>query len=384
MTVDNRIHIVSLMSMWLLIGGCGDLKPVTPFEPIRDGSELFGALTLNHRAVTLSMTSPYDTIRLVATPRNLRDEPLEGLPEATFRSVDTMYVQVSPDGLVQARMPTSGVPVIAELVTGDNIRHVDTAIVRVNAAVVPGSVASLKIESATPELSQLPMTTNADVIIELLYASFLGRPGLMSRTIRAIARDSAGNVVPDLEIEYVSLDPDNVKVDRRTGAVSRVNGPPGRVSIVVRTNAYGSILADTASFVVTGPMTNGFGIVYDEHGTPRIQYDEIIIRPGGYVLWTHTAPDSDPISVTFNDYDNDIVAVEELCSALGAFMEHFCESGNIAPYAATTDNLLQAIRIRQFPNAGTYSFTIPELTVHGRVRVVDDNDDLWDVMRNRR
>src|SRR5581483_2831555 len=82
----------------LLLGCSGD---VAPFQPKVNASadSLYWQLTLDVSAALLSTQSPYDTIRLVATPRDKNGNAITGLGPITFRSSDPGRVEVTPDGL---------------------------------------------------------------------------------------------------------------------------------------------------------------------------------------------------------------------------------------------------------------------------------------------
>jgi len=362
----------------LMLAGCGEVRRATPFEPVTDGTKLFGALTLDHRAINLSTTAPYDTIRLTAIPRNMRGEPLEGLPAPTFRSADTVSVWVTEDGLVQARRATSGVAVIAELVTGDNVRHADTAIVKVTAAATPPQLASFEITFDTPELAEWPMTSESGQLVEFLFL-LAGLPSPAARMVTVTARDDMGNPVAGLEIDYVSLDPDKVVLDRRTGVVEKVIGPPGEARVLARTTLYGTEFADTATVTILGPAVQTYLIQAGLDGSPMWHFTDLIIRPGGYVAWYYTFAGEPPLGVTFEDTTG-IEASPELCATLGVVMApHLCEGGDIAPYQGATA-VWEGARIRQFNQPGIYEFDTTH-GVRGRVRVVADDDPVWDTMR---
>lgn len=376
---SNRSRCLGVLTLCtLMLVGCGEIKRATPFEPVTDGSKLFGALTLDHRAINLSTTAPYDTIRLTAIPRNMRGEPLEGLPAPTFRSADTVSVWVTEDGLVQARRATSGVAVIAELVTGDNVRHADTAIVKVSAAATPPQLASFAITFDTPELAEWPITAESGQLAELFFL-LAGLPSPVSRMVTVTARDDIGNPVLGLEIDYISLDPDKVIVNRRTGVVEKVIGPPGEAKVLARTTAYGTVFADTATVTILGPVIQSYFIQQAPDGSPLWFFTDLIIRPGGYVAWYYSYAGGAPLGITFDDATG-VEASPELCATLGVFMApHFCEAGNIAPYQGDV-LLFDSTRIRQFNEPGIYDFNTTH-GVRGRVRVVADDDPIWDTMR---
>ena len=74
--------------------GCGELQPVAGYDPIIDPAQLYTSLTLNYGAVNLSTAPGYDTVRLVATPRNVLGMPMTVAASPTFTSCDTASVKV--------------------------------------------------------------------------------------------------------------------------------------------------------------------------------------------------------------------------------------------------------------------------------------------------
>jgi len=356
----------------LALGGCGDLQPVATFEPETDGAKLYGSLTLNHRAINLSTAAPYDTIRLTATPRNLRGEPLEGLPAPTFRSSDTVAVWVTPDGLVQARAATGGAQVIAEVVTGDNVRHADTAYVKVTSNPTPPKLASFSIAPESPEDSVWFMTSStmnwAYVAYGLLQAAGISFEPILP--LRAL--DSDGNPVLGLEVDYVSLAPANISLDRRSGTVQSVFGPPGKVTLIARTTAYGVAKADTTTVTVVAPMFHGFVLLEDEEGF-RIEPTEVTLRAGGYVSWFNVSTTGTAVGITFDD-PTDVEIAADLCTAFGGFMPAFCEDGDIAPFFDEIPSL--SVRYRQFLEPGIYEFKTTVSGLKGRIRVIADDQPL--------
>lgn len=363
----------------LALAGCEDLQPATSFEPETDASKLFGSLTLDHRAINLSTQEPYNTIQLTATPRNLLGQPMEGLPAPTFRSSDTASVWVTPEGLVQARKVTNGVQVIAELVTGDNIRHADTAYVRVTTAVAPPELGSLEITFASPEEAEWPMTTGEMASLVSAYFMMAGLPSPSDRTLTAVARDGAGNPLTGIEIDYVSLDPQRVTIDRRTGQVEKVLGPPGDpITVIARTTAYGVTKADTATITVVGPTVHTF-VVIGVAGYRSWLNTEVVIRPGGYVMWYYVTMTGNPLTIKFKDSTGG-EPVAPLCDLLGMIMgDLFCYNGDMSFSGLTYEG-----RMRYFPTAGVYEFEGVEDGIEGRVRVVADDDPMWDAARNGR
>ena len=126
----RRGHRVALPSLLCAVAamGCGTdyVSPATPTDP----SQLFATLALDHHAIVLSTTAPWNTIQLTATPMNVDGEPLTGLPAATYSLSDSGSVAITPDGELTALAPASGVLVIASMSGGNSTRK-DTAYVTV-------------------------------------------------------------------------------------------------------------------------------------------------------------------------------------------------------------------------------------------------------------
>src|SRR4051812_21430714 len=76
--------------------GCGSDDALSAPAAVTDGAQLYMALTLDHRAITLSTVPPYDTLRLTATPRNAAGAPLSLGDSITFTSSDPATVRVDP------------------------------------------------------------------------------------------------------------------------------------------------------------------------------------------------------------------------------------------------------------------------------------------------
>ena len=347
----------------VVVAGCGGLEPVAPYTPITDPAALFMALTIDHGAVNLSTAAPYDEFKLTATPRDALGAPMAGMPAATFRSNDTTSVWVTPDGLLRARMPGTGIMVIAELVADGNIRHADTTLVNVTDIAAPQMLDIFAMEPVTPGNTEWAMISPESVFGQLLFTLSSGRnfaPGYVLR-----AQDASGVAIPGLVVEFESLDPD-------TGVVHPVHGhvtllQPGTARIVARTTAYGVSMADTATFDVTLPIIAGFFIQQGRNGGPWTMTPEsVTIRPGGYVSWPNLTRDS--ISIVFDD-PSGASAIEEYCIAFGG--DH-CQDGDIANFMhRTASNFPGRIRGRQFREPGTYTFRLEPAGLTGQVIVTE-------------
>src|ERR1051325_8443702 len=114
---------------WILLGCGTDLSAP---RPAPDPAQLYWALTLEQRAITLSTVAPYDTLRLVATARAATGDPLPIPTAVVYKSSDLKSLQVGSDGVVRAVAPGNGFQIIATLTMG-NLTHADTAQVNVTA-----------------------------------------------------------------------------------------------------------------------------------------------------------------------------------------------------------------------------------------------------------
>jgi plastocyanin len=364
---SHRIVSCAVVAL-LALGGCQGIEPVTAYKQVTEPAKLYLALTLDHRAINLATVQPYDTLRLVATPRNASGEPMSGLSAVTFRSTDTSAVQVSVDGLVRGLKAATGIKVVAEL-AATNVRHSDTAIVNVTAASDPPLLDNLSIDtvspsgatvSIVPSLTFAPLFVKAGVILnafQLLFQSATARP-----------LDSAGNAIFGLAIDYRSLDQTILGIDRSTGRF-QITGRLGSVPIVASTTAYGVTRADTGVFTVALPIYNVVQIKAGSSGTLGFGPSEVAIRPGGYAVWQNLT--SEPVDVTF-DAPDAAAEAGPLCTNVDA---RLCGAGNI-PAFDNSDTVrtgfggfIVGVRARQFVQPGTYTYHSTQTGATGRIVV---------------
>ena len=366
--VAARRRTAPSLARWILttavLAGCGGLEPVAPYSPITDPAKLFMSLSIDHGAVNLSTAAPYDQLQLTATPRASGGVPMTGLAAPTFRSSDTTKVWVSPDGLLQARDAATDIQVIAELTADGNIRHADTALVNVTADPAPQMLDVFSLEPGNAEGAVWPMISLQSIFGQILFTMATGQSFQPAYSVRAL--DASGNAIPDLRIEYESLDPDTALVHPVFGHITL--SQPGTARIVARTTAYGVSRADTTVFTVTLPVINGVLIQPGRRGAPATaQPSTLTVRPGGYVTWPNLTQDS--VSITFDD-PTGATAIEEYCTAFGG--EH-CEGGDISNYMSVSPFALvdRSTRGRQFLEPGTFTWRIEPLGITGRVIVTE-------------
>lgn len=367
----------SVIALFVL-AACGGVEPLAPRKPINDPELLYMSLTLNHGAINMSTAAPYNAFQLIATPRNALGAPMSGLPAPTFRSSDTTRVQVSREGMLQARRLGTGIRIIAEILADGNVRHADTARVNVTTNPTPPVLTTFSI-TPPPDSAVWSMLPINSFLGHFLFLMEVGINFLPSLTLRALDANNAP--IPGLAVEYESLNPAIVQFSNPITGLLRDPFGPGKVGIVVRTVAYGIPRADTAVFTVTYPAVHGVIDNLSNVGTPPNvgtglgpRFGEapiawipssITIRPNGFVFWTNRS--KEPMNVTFDDPTN-VAEITALCASFGGAM---CGAGNIPAFADPEGTIVTAMRGRQFPVPGVYRYRNSLTGGRGEVIVTD-------------
>ena len=291
--------------------GCGS-DHLTPAQPI-DPEALFWDLELNHRAVTLSTTAPYDTLTLTATPRNHAGETLAGVPAPRYTTSDDSRVLVTPEGVLVAlksTTPYQPVGVTARL-TMDGMTHAATVIVKVVDDPAPPVLASLSIDPVPPDsakrsiflhcCSPAPVLKNEDFTL--------------SHLPRVRASDTAGQPVTGFGVLYSSSDstigaiPATFSSGAAVAGYTDVVGDelpmeilpliPGSIEIYASATVFGVTKVDTLPYQIGWPMgfritvapipNLGPGNFFTIGAEATRPVNEIRIGVGGFVTW-RTAP----------------------------------------------------------------------------------------------
>jgi plastocyanin len=345
----------------LAASGCsGDVAVAPP--PATDVGQLFWSLTLDPHAVTISTAAPFDTMKIVATPRTIDGEPLSGLPTPIFTSGDLERVQVSAEGVVQAIAPGNEIKVVATLAQG-NLVHADTVLVTVTSSANPPVLDSLSFG--------LSATDSAKVALPA------------SKLLTVTAWDTSAVAIVGLPIHYTSSDPTTATI-RMIGTRAMVQPVrPGPVAIIATTTAYGITKADTLPFTIGQPLSGNIAIVQqlDASGKMRNVFapERIVVGTGSDITWyneTGIATD-----VTFDD-PADIVAREFYCRRFYTDKEPaLCADGNIEAFGmpAVINGVPDTLaayhnkRARHFPVPGTYTFQSVSSGATGTIVVVDES-----------
>jgi hypothetical protein len=309
---------------------------------------MYWALTLDHRAVTLSTAPTYDTIRLTATPRNVAGEPLSDFPAPTFTSLDLDRLQVDPDGLVHAIGSGSALAVVATL-TQANHTHADTVLINVTDDAPPPVLATFSIQPLPGDSAK----TSADV----------------QKSLQARTEDADGVQIDGLSVAYATSDPTTANIDRSTGVIQPIR--PGHVTVVATATAYGITKADTLPFTIGHPLTLLMSIALQRNASGQqvaaFVPNHLVMGTGGVVLIFN--PTTVATDITFDDPTN-VAQADDFC----AFLPDFCGTGNIDAFATDPSDPsgTSGDRARRFPVPGTYRFHSTIFGTTGAIDIIDE------------
>jgi hypothetical protein len=203
-----------------------------------------------------------------------------------------------------------------------------------------------------------------------------------NQSVTPHALDPSDAEITGLQLEYLSLDPAIAQVSRWGGGVTLLRA--GQVRIVVRTNAYGTLKADTATFTITPPAGQDVKIQAAQTltGPGPLSFfpTEVKIRTFGVVVWNTVQGEA--IDVTFDEPAKVTVAPSAVCVVIAqfSFLGYFttetpmCGTGNVlVPGLPTQENGLPigAFAIRQFTESGTYTYHSTRTGATGRIIVSD-------------
>lgn len=328
-------------SMMLALG-CGTDYVNIP-APTGTG-RLFASLVLDHHAIALSLTGPTNTIQLKAIAINGQGTPLDDAGQPTFSLSDTGSVTITPDGVLTATAPATGVQVIATLTDG-NLTHKDTAYVNVNDVTPPPALASFSIQPLEGDSAK---------------TSALDAFGLFGvKQIFPQEADAGGAPIDGLPVFFSTADPTTATVDPVSGNVTGIR--PGTVKIRATTTAYGVTMSDSLIYTITPPL---IGLVAANPANPAGSTTQVLqwapgtieISAGGTVLFVTESTTQD-IDVVFDDPD---AATESFLAPSGG--------GNIPPFHAEPDQG-GAFFARMFLVPGSYDYHSTTFNTHGTIVV---------------
>lgn len=308
---------------FVVLGGCAD--GATPQEPLAgdQAAGLYWALTLDHDAAVLSTASPYDTLRITATPRDGTGRPLGGLGLVTYHSDNPQQIAVDSTGLVRALGVGEGLAVVAELAAGGTV-HSDTLFVTITNDPAPPAFADLSIRPSAPDSTKWAVNGDGSMLfIQPTGDSF----SLPFKVVSPFGTDVNGQLIPGVPATYASSDPKVALVDGVNGGTLMVLFPkkPGRTMVTASTTAYGVKLADTVEFTITMPVVTVVKI-QRRQGSGEITFSprEVVVSPGGTVIWVNTT--GEPVDIAFDN-----------AGAVGAHGLPSCAAGGVVDPGGTGD-----------------------------------------------
>lgn len=381
-------RFLAVSSLSLVFGCSGD--NLAPPKPI-GADVLYWELELSHHAVTLSTTAPYDTFTVKATPRNLHDEELTGLPAPVYTSTNTERVLVSSEGTLVALAPTSSPVVVLATLTTDNLKHVDTVRVKVVDNPTPPVLETFSIHPVAPDSAKRSAVATNAIANALLRPDEPGLFGGAERVVPVFANDTAGVPITGIVVSIRSSDTTIARFAfNRNRDLNRTVRPlrPGSVTFYASTAAFGVTKADTllyrvgwplASQVVVSPAPGDLpGSMFSQGG--RFAGVEIRIGVGGIVMFFADSTDAET-AVTF-DKTAGVAGVEASSHMLDPdFLPFFClwsvdgcsVGGNFVLSAGTFfEGSNGLLALRAFTEPGTYEFHDPRSGLGGRIIVIDE------------
>lgn len=251
---------VCTIACLLTLGGCSS-DTAGPNPVSSDG--VLWSLTFSWPAANIALTTPSDTVQLVATPRTSTGAVLTNVEAIQYTTVDSA-VSVSSTGLVTARYATPAAHVVAHLTVG-SITLTDTAVVQVTDVPLPAPLDTLSIQPRLGGLAAARMNLlNLSVVRIPFFATIAsGDP--------ATAEICVASSCPryPLVVHFASSDPSIATIDQ-TGRVNALH--TGHVTFYVSTMAYGVPKFDSLPFVIGYPARAFKTILVDSSHTPHGLY----------------------------------------------------------------------------------------------------------------
>lgn len=329
--------------------GCGsDTKTVTAPD------SQYWNLQLNNPALTLATVAPYDTATLVLTPVTYEGTAITGAAAGTptFTPSDTSVIAVSPSGVITGK--ATGQATVTATLTIGNLTLSTTTAITVNVVTPP-----------PPVFTQLQLQ---------------GQFSAFSGTITPVCLDAYGNPINNTAVYLWTSDSSIATTDQYGDVTWNKAGP---VTFYAQANVYGIALIDSLRYVAPQPLVQLVAIL---SRVPTNSYNAI----------SYFSPTSDTISVTgfqifFNNSGQPVDVVFDDTAAAqalppvweGLFQEFypgFGDSanpnlgGNIAAFApidSTQGGDGVGVRIRYFPDTGTFTYHSALYGTKGQVVVID-------------
>jgi hypothetical protein len=389
--------LLLVVAAGLSLAACrGDsLKP--PAEP--DDRTLFWGLELNHHAVTLGLPgSGYDTLQLVAMPRNRFGEPLTGLPPVQYTPRDPERVAVTSDGQLVARASTGfGAAWVVASVTTNNLKHEDSVWVKVMAADQRPELATFSIHPVPPDTAKAAALQIGGPLAQENFASTLplrmadpAGVSLLAGRLPVYLRSSDPSVATPGTVYSQDVKREALATTSERG-LTFFGRRPGSVTFYAEATVFGARKADTLSYRIGWPLFGEVNVGPTAQGYPPGTFLQpaVTIATGGIVRWTMptlvrsggTLADSVlVVDVTFADGTVANVAAfgpsspyYDLLGGFCFFPVADCNAGSfeLGP-GIDFDSSEPLTALRTFTEPGIYEYRSTINGTRGRIVVVDD------------
>lgn len=352
MRYRSVILSVLLCGTGVSLGCANDTTGPTPIDPEHG----YWQLTLNHHAITLALTPPYNTLQLVATPSTVTGAPVTDSGAMIWTVSDSTSLHISPTGLLTAIAPTAGATLTVRHTIG-RVTKTDVAVVNVN------------VIDQVPTFATLTLQPSSGTLLDTLLVDL----GVGRRFIPS-ALDLQGDTIANVVFSVVSATPTVLLsplvpfTQGVTGFFNRISA--GHALMIAEATVYGVRRVDSL------PMTVGwshYAVVGVRASVPAGRQTSIgifgpandTIAVGGVVFWKNELP-RQPADVIFDDP----TAAQPVDSAtvlhgLACGFERLCipsqGGGNIAAFAPLDTGALRGldtlgVRARRFSAVGTYHY----------------------------
>jgi hypothetical protein len=318
-------------------------------------------LTLNHRGILLATVAPYDTVTLIATPRNAAGEPLQGISAPVVFTASDTSVHVDQSGLVTARNAATKVRVVATIVV-NNLRLQDSVYINITAGVPTQHLASLSIQPAPGDSTTIAAMDG--------FSAFFGGGKILSAKVL----DGANTVISSAIVNYRSSDSSLASIDRLTGKM-RPWIPGKRVKIYASTTVYGTPMTDSVEYYIGYPLVGEVDVkartpMGSTTPVPFFSPIPIEIGVGGVVEFANAS------GLLLGDiiFDDSVKVGSQPCTiTICALLGSLVAPGNIHDFTAYDNTGANMLMFRHFPIAGTYRYYNPQSGVEGTI-VVKENE----------
>lgn len=280
MSTKKFLNLIIMGLVVATASACGGDQELTGPGP--DVDNLFWALEFNYRGVTLSVDDSrpeYNTLQLVATPRTINGEVIEGLGMPTFTSSDTTTVIVDSTGLITAKKGRAApVLIVARLVSTEHqITNYDTAYVVVTNTVTPPSTFAISAGRTTYGIG-------------------------FDTVLKARMTDANGDPLTGVKVSYMSSDPGLALID--SGGIFQPK-KEGTVTITASTISYGSSFADTLTLTIGPPEVFEVSLVAGTDNYAGFYPDVVTIKAGQGIAWNSSIATGAKFGdVTFDNPEN--------------------------------------------------------------------------------